>query len=61
MSSNESFDMFELAELFDQKYKLIAERPGDRLTGSTDYKETYKKLNWYPEYKLKTWIKRNEN
>jgi UDP-glucose 4-epimerase len=61
LSSNESFNMFELAELFDHNYKLIPERLGDRNSSSTDYEETYKKLKWMPSYKLKKWITRYED
>jgi UDP-glucose 4-epimerase len=61
LSSNESYNMFELAKLFNHEYELIPERPGDRIISSIDYIDTYKKLNWAPKYKLKDWITRNEN
>ena len=61
LSSTENYNMFELAELFEHEYKLIAERPGDRHSSVTDYNDTYKKLNWMPKYKLKNWISRYEN
>jgi len=61
LSSNESYNMFELAKLFNHEYELIPERPGDRIISSIDYIDTYKKLNWIPKYKLKDWITRNEN
>ena len=57
LSSEESFNMFELAKLFDQDYTLIPERPGDRFESLIDFRETYKKLDWFPKYKLKNWIK----
>jgi UDP-glucose 4-epimerase len=60
LSSEESYNMFELAELFNHEYKLIDERPGDRFESLIDFTETYKKLNWKPKYKLKNWIQ-NEN
>ena len=49
--------MFELAELFNQEYLLIPERPGDRFESLIDFRETYKKLKWSPNKKLKDWIK----
>lgn len=61
LSSNESYNMFELAKLFNHEYELIPERPGDRIISSINYIDTYKKLNWAPKYKLKDWITRNEN
>lgn len=61
LSSNESYNMFELAKLFNYEYELIPERPGDRIISSINYIDTYKKLNWAPKYKLKDWITRNEN
>lgn len=57
LSSEESFNMFELAELFNQEYLLIPERPGDRFESLIDFRETYKKLSWSPKQKLKDWIK----
>ena len=57
LSSEESFNMFELAELFNQEYLLIPERPGDRFESLIDFRETYKKLKWSPNKKLKDWIK----
>ena len=56
LSSTENYNMFELAELFEHDYKLIAERPGDRHSSVTDCNDTYEKLNWMPKYKLKNWI-----
>jgi len=61
LSSTESFNMFELAELFNHEYKLIQKRPGDRHSSLVDCKDTYQKLNWIPNYKLKNWITRHEN
>ena len=61
LSSNESYDMYELAKLFNHEYTLIPERLGDRMISTIDYIETYKKLNWTPKYKLKDWITRYEN
>ena len=57
LSSEESFNMFDLATLFDQDYNLIPKRPGDRFESLIDFRETYKKLDWVPKYKLKNWIK----
>ena len=57
LSSEESFNMFELAELFNHEYELIQERPGDRFESLIDFRETYKKLKWSPKKKLKDWIK----
>jgi UDP-glucose 4-epimerase len=57
LSSEESYNMFELVELFDCAYELIPERPGDRFESLVDFRETYKKLNWIPKHKLKEWIK----
>lgn len=58
LSSEESYNMFELAKLFDHEYELIPERPGDRFESLIDFRETYEKLNWKPEVKLKNWIQR---
>jgi len=56
LSSNESYNMFELAELFDHNYELIPERHGDRIESTIDVSSTYDKLNWSPKYSLKEWI-----
>ena len=61
LSSEESYNMFELAELFNHEYKMIPARPGDRFESLIDFRETYKKLNWKPKVKLKNWIQQNEN
>jgi len=61
LSSEESYNMFELAELFNMSYELIPERPGDRFESLIDFRDTYKKLNWKPEVKLKNWIDKDEN
>jgi len=58
LSSTENFNMFELATLFKSDYKLIPERPGDRLKSLIDYTSTYEKLNWKPIHTLKNWIQR---
>jgi len=58
LSSTENFNMFELATLFKSDYKLIPERPGDRLESLIDCTSTYKKLNWKPIHTLKNWIQR---
>ena len=61
LSSEESYNMFELAELFSHEYKMVPSRPGDRFESLIDFRETYKKLNWRPKVKLKNWIKNNKN
>jgi UDP-glucose 4-epimerase len=61
LSNKKSYNMFELAKLFNHEYKLIPERPGDRHESLVNLEETYKKLNWTPKYKLKDWITRYEN
>lgn len=61
LCADESFNMFELAALFDQPYQMIPKRPGDRLLTTVDHKATYEKLNWKPQYKLETWIKNQIN
>jgi len=61
LSSEESYNMFELADLFDHEYKMIPSRAGDRFESLIDFRETYKKLNWKPKVKLKNWIQKNEN
>ena len=61
LGSSESYNMFELAELFEWHYVLIPERLGDRIESTIDLDETYAKLNWKPQYKLENWIKENYN
>jgi len=61
LSSEESYNMFELAELFKNNYELIPERPGDRFESLIDFRETYEKLLWKPEVKLKNYIEKNED
>ena len=61
LSSEESYNMFELAELFKTNYELIPERPGDRFESLIDFRETYEKLLWKPEVKLKNYIEKNED
>ena len=61
LSSEENFNMFELAELFNHEYILIPERPGDRFESLIDFRSTYTQLKWKPEHKLINWINRNEN
>jgi UDP-glucose 4-epimerase len=59
LGSMESYDMFELAKLFDCEYELIPERPGDRMESAYDYmlEDTYRELKWKPKHKLENWIK----
>jgi UDP-glucose 4-epimerase len=61
LCSEESFNMFELAELFNHNFELIPERKGDRQHGIGSYEHTYDKLNWKANNKLKNWINRHEN
>tara|TARA_R110000851_G_scaffold133481_1_gene268368 strand:- start:1629 stop:2507 length:879 start_codon:yes stop_codon:yes gene_type:complete len=65
LSSDETYSLFELAELFKQDYVLIKQRRGDRIKGASPIvklavEETKKKLNWKAKNNLKEWIKRNE-
>lgn len=65
LSSDESYSLFDLADLFNQEHILTKSRMGDRMKGvSPSLKiaidETKKKLNWTTRYNLKKWIERNE-
>lgn len=61
LSSNESFNMFDLADMFKQPYVMIPARPGDRHISTVSNTSTYHKLNWKPQHKLSTWIKTRIN
>tara|TARA_B100000900_G_C20568712_1_gene712259 strand:+ start:860 stop:1732 length:873 start_codon:yes stop_codon:yes gene_type:complete len=65
LSADESYSLFDLAELLEQEYTLIDGRPGDRMKGVSpslkiEIEKTKNKLNWKTNYTLKEWIKRNE-
>lgn len=57
LGTAESYNMFELAELFDQPWELIPSRKGDRMESIIEFEETYKKLNWKPKNTLCDWVK----
>ena len=61
LGSKESYNMFELAKLYDWHHVMLPERQGDRLdsVSSEILEETYEKLNWQPKNNLKEFIKEN--
>ena len=63
LSSDKSYSLFDLAELFKQEYVLIKPRKGDRMKGASPslkiaISETKKKLNWKTNHSLKDWIEK---
>tara|TARA_R100000005_G_C4973481_1_gene185645 strand:- start:388 stop:1266 length:879 start_codon:yes stop_codon:yes gene_type:complete len=59
LGTEESYNMFELAELFNHPTTLIPSRKGDRMESLIDFTETYEKLNWKPTRTLKQWVEEN--
>lgn len=61
LGTEESYDMFELAELFDHPTTMIPCRKGDRMESTVEFADTYHKLNWKPKHKLSDWVKEQCN